>query len=259
MSNDRAPQEPAGEHSLEHARTELSESIQVIAIGALAASIAHEVNQPLAGIVTNAGTCLRMLDADPPNLEGARETLRRTLRDANRASEILTQLRARFTGREFTPEPVNLNELIRDLLALSPVDLLRHGMVLRLELADTLPEITGDRLQLQQVIVHLLQNASDTMAEVDDRPRHAVLTTEADGHGHVRLTVRDSGVALSPKDLDLLFDPYRVTQGGGMVNGLFVSRRIVERHEGRLWAEPNEGQGTTFSFSLPLRNDPALS
>ena len=132
----------------------------------LTASIAHEVNQPLSGIITNAGTCLRMLDADPPNVDGARETARRTIRDGNRASDVITRLRALFSKREFTLEPLDLNEATREVIALSLSDLQRNRVILQSELADDLPTVTGDRVQLQQVILNLLRNASDAMVDV---------------------------------------------------------------------------------------------
>ena len=126
-------------------------------------------------------------------------------------------------------------------------------MILRSELAEGLATVTGDRIQLQQVILNLLRNASDAMVEGHDRPRHLVIKTEGEGGNRVRVTVRDAGVGLTPQSLDLLFDAFYTTKSGGMGIGLFVSRSIIERHEGRLWAEPNDGPGATFSFSLPFQ------
>ena len=137
---------------------------RVTSLGALTASIAHEVNQPLSGIITNASTCLRMLAADPPDIDGARETARRTIRDGNRASDVITRLRALFSKKEFTLEPVDLNEATREVIALSSSDLQRNRVILQSELADDLPPVTGDRVQLQQVILNLLRNASDAMS-----------------------------------------------------------------------------------------------
>ena len=207
----------------------------------LTASIAHEVNQPLAGIITNAGTCLRMLGADPPDVDGARETARRTIRDGNRASDVMTRLRALFSKREFSLESVDLNEATQEVIALSLSDLQRHRVILQSELADDLPTVTGDRIQLQQVILNLVRNASDAMVEVHKRPRLLLIKTEREDVNRVRLTVRDSGMGLPPQSLDSLFDAFYTTKSGGMGIGLFVSRSIVERHQGRLWAEPNDG------------------
>ena len=240
------------EEALDKARSELAHVARVMSLGALTASIAHEVNQPLSGIITNASTCLRMLDADPPNVEGARETARRAIRDGNRASDVITRLRALFTRKEFTLEPLDLNEAMREVIALSLNDLQRNRVVLQSDLADELPTVTGDRIQLQQVVLNLLRNASDAMMGVDDRPRQLTIRTERESPDRVRVTVRDAGVGLDRQTMDKLFDPFYTTKSGGMGIGLSVSRSIVERHHGRLWAEPNAGPGATFSFSIPL-------
>jgi C4-dicarboxylate-specific signal transduction histidine kinase len=149
--------------------------------GALTASIAHEVNQPLSGIVTNAGTCLGMLAADPPNVGGARETARRTIRDGHRASDVITRLRAPFVKKDATTEPVDLNEATREVIALSLSELQKNRVILWAGLADDLPPVTGDRVQLQQVILNLLLNASDARSGVEDRPRQLAIITERDG------------------------------------------------------------------------------
>lgn len=254
------------EEALNRARSELAHVSSMTTLSALTASIAHEVNQPLAGIITNAGTCLRMLDAAPPDIDGARETARRTIRDGNRASDVIARLRALFTRRELTLEPLDLNEATREVIALSSGDLQRNRIVVHAELAGDLPIVTGDRIQLQQVILNLLRNASDAMADVPDRPRQVLIKTERDEGDRVRLTVRDTGVGLPspsptvhdpglglpPRSLNSLFDAFYSTKKGGMGIGLFVSRSIVERHQGRLWAEPNDGgPGATFAFSIP--------
>ena len=151
------------EEALNRARTELARVMRVATAGALTASIAHEVNQPLSGIITNASTCLRMLDANPPNVDGARETARRTIRDGNRASDVIARLRELFSRKEFTLESMDLNEAAREVIALSLTELQRNRVVLQSELDEDLPSITGDRVQLQQVILNLLRNASDSM------------------------------------------------------------------------------------------------
>ena len=241
------------EEALAKVRSELAHVARATSLGVLTASIAHEVNQPLAGIITNAGTCLRMLGADPPDVDGARETARRTIRDGNRASDVMTRLRALFSKREFSLESVDLNEAMQEVLALSLSDLQRHRVILQSELAEDLPTVTGDRIQLQQVILNLVRNASEAMVEVHERPRLLLIKTEREDVNRVRLTVRDSGIGFPPESLDSLFDAFHTTKSGGMGIGLFVSRSIVERHEGRLWAEPNDGPGATFSFSLPFQ------
>ncbi|PYR05579.1 MAG: histidine kinase [Acidobacteria bacterium] len=239
------------EQAFERARSELAHVARVATLGALTASIAHEVNQPLSGIITNAGTCLRMLDASPPDVDGARETARRTIRDGNRASDMITRLRSLFSKKEFTQELLDLNEATREVIALSLSELQRNRVVVQSELADDLPSITGDRVQLQQVLLNLLRNASDAMVGVDDRPRQLLIRTESEGRDHVRVTVRDAGVGIERQVMDKLFDAFYTTKSSGMGIGLSVSRAIVERHRGRLWAEPNDGPGATFAFSIP--------
>ena len=240
------------EEALSKARSELARVARVATLGTLTASIAHEVNQPLAGIITNAGTCLRMLDAAPPDIDGARETARRTIRDGDRAADVIARLRALFTNKTFTPESVNLNEAAREVIAVSSSDLQRNRVVVQAELADDLPTITGDRTQLQQVILNLLRNASDAMAGVDDRPRQLLVRTEREDGDRVRLTVRDAGVGLDRQNMDKLFTAFHTTKSDGMGIGLSISRSIVENHRGRLWGQPNDdGPGATFAFSIP--------
>jgi PAS domain S-box-containing protein len=241
------------EEALSQARFDLAHVTRVTSLGVLTASIAHEVAQPLSGIITNASTCLRMLASTPPNVEGARETAKRTIRDANRASELVTRLRALFSNKESTTEPVNLNEAAQEVIALSLTELQRNRVILRPEFADDLPVVTGDRVQLQQVILNLLKNASDAMRAVNDRPRQLQIRTERGQDGQVQLSVRDAGVGLDPQVMDRLFQPFYTTKNDGMGIGLSVSRSIIERHHGHLWAEQNDGPGATFSFSIPLR------
>ena len=239
------------EEALAKARSELAKVSRITSLGVLTASIAHEVNQPLSGIITNANTCLRMLDAEPPNVEGARETARRTIRDGNRASDVITRLRALFRKEEFALELLDLNEVAREVIALSLSDLQRNRVAVQSQLAENLPTITGDRIQLQQVILNLLRNASDAMVDVNDRPRQLLIRTELEDGDGVRVIVRDVGAGLDPQRIDKLFDAFYTTKSDGMGIGLSVSRSIVERHHGRLWAEPNDGPGATFSFSIP--------
>ena len=243
------------EESLANARSELTRVARVTSLGALTASIAHEVNQPLSGIITNASTCLRMLGADPPNVDGARETARRTIRDGNRASEVIARLRALFSNERTAAESVDLNEATREVIALLRSELQGSRVILRVELADDLPPVTADRIQLQQVVLNLLLNASDAMSSVEDRPRQLVVRTERDGDRDVRLTVQDAGVGFDPQSFDKLFDAFYTTKAGGMGIGLSVSRSIIERHHGHLWAVPNDGPGATFAFSLPRMSE----
>ena len=239
------------DEALDKARLELAHVARVMSLGALTASIAHEVNQPLSGIITNASTCMKMLDADPPNVDGARETAKRTIRDGRRAADVITRLRALFGRKDAATELVDLNEATREVIALSLSELERNRVITRTELAEQLPLITGDRVQLQQVILNLLRNGSDAMSIVDDRPRELLFRTEVEEGNCVRLSVRDAGVGFEPQALERLFQSFHTTKPDGMGIGLSVSRSIIENHHGRLWAEPNQGPGVTFSFSIP--------
>jgi PAS domain S-box-containing protein len=239
------------QESLDKARAELAHAAGVLSLGTLTASIAHEVNQPLSGIVTNASTCVRMLDANPPNVDGARETARRTIRDGKRASDVITRLRALFSKKDSTAEALDLNEVAEEVIVLSRSELQRNEVVLQTEFAADLPLVDGDRVQLQQVILNLLLNGSDAMNGIEDQPRQLTLITEADGNGSVLLHVRDIGIGFEPAEAEKLFDAFYTTKETGMGIGLSVSRSIIEGHQGRLWAEPNEGRGSVFSFSIP--------
>lgn len=238
------------EEASDKARAELARVTRALTLGTLTASIAHELNQPLSGIVMNASTCMRMLAADPPNVEGARETARRTIRDGNRAAEVIARLRALFSRKDAAAEAVNLNDATREVIALALAELQKNGIVLRPELADDLPLVSGDRVQLQQVILNLILNASEAMNGVEDLPRQIVIRTERKDD-HARLTVQDFGVGIEPSDVERLFEPFYTTKAAGMGIGLSVSRSIIESHHGRLWATPNDGPGSAFSFSIP--------
>jgi PAS domain S-box-containing protein len=243
------------EEALNQARSELAHASRVTTLGALTASITHEVNQPLSGILTNASTCMRMLAHDPPNIEGARETVRRLIRDGNRMTEVINRLRALFSKKDAAIESMNLNETVLEVIALCLVDLQKNRVMLCPELPDDLPLVRGDRVQLQQVILNLFRNGSDAMSTVEDRPRRLVIRTERDEGDRVRLTVQDAGVGFDPQVVDRLFDPFYTTKGNGMGIGLSVSRTIIESHHGRLWATLNHGPGAAFSFSIPRASE----
>jgi PAS domain S-box-containing protein len=244
-------QRKLSEEALAKARSELANVARMTSLGVLTASIAHEVNQPLSGIITNASTCLRMLSADPPNVDGARETARRTIRDGNRASDVITRLRTLYSKKEPSPEPMDLNEATREVTALSLSEIQRVGVILRWELADDLPPVVGDRIQLQQVIFNLIRNAVDAMSTIDDRPRELLIRTQRDEGNQVRLSVKDSGAGVTPQAAEKIFDSFYTTKTDGMGIGLSVSRSIIDAHQGRLWAALNDGPGCTFSFVIP--------
>ena len=237
----------AGE--LSNAQAELARLSRISMVGVLGASVTHEIRQPLAGIIVNASTCMRMLAADPPNIAGAIETARLTLRDGTRASDVISRLQAMFSNRAIKLERLDLNEIAKAAVAFSFCELQKCGVVLRTELRDDLPAINGDRVQLQQVVLNLVLNATEAMQSIADRPRHLTIRTAADAK-HVSLAVRDVGIGIATT-ADRLFEPFYTTKGGGMGIGLSVSRTIVESHHGKLHAAPNEGPGATFSFTIP--------
>jgi signal transduction histidine kinase len=237
-------------------RTHLSEiklhqRARSASLGTLTASIAHEISQPLTGILTNASAGLRILDTDSPNIDSARGALRRVLRDGQRVAEIISGLRALFSNKATAFEPVNLNEVIGEVVTLMTSELRRRATTLRLQLGSSLPRILGDRLQLQQVILNLLLNAVEAMKVMEDSRRRLVLKTECDVEKRVQLSVVDTGVGFEPQDTERLFDAFYTTKQHGMGIGLSVSRSIIERHGGRLWARANKGPGATFLFHIP--------
>ena len=238
------------QEELRNTQAELARMMRVMTIGQLTASIAHEVSQPLSGIITNASTCFRMLKSDPPNIDGARETVQRTIRDGNRASEVITRLRTLFSKKQIDVEPLDLNEAAREVIALLSGELHRNNVILKQDFSGQLPTVHGDRVQLQQVILNLLRNASDAMSGIEDRPRQMVIRTEREGD-QVRLSVRDSGIGFTPEIADKMFESFYTTKSDGMGVGLSVSRSIIEANHGRLWATPNNGPGATFAFAIP--------
>jgi PAS domain S-box-containing protein len=242
------------EAHLDKARAQLAHVARSLSLGVLTASIAHEINQPLSGIITNAATCLRMLAADPPNLEGARATTQRTLRDGNRASDVIRRLRALFARKEAASESIDLNDAAREVLALAAGELSGNRISLQVELDPLLPRIRGDRVQLQQVILNLITNASDAMKTTHEGARYLQLATAPEAAGEVRLSVRDSGVGIDPDQFEKLFEPFYTTKSDGMGIGLSISRSIIESHGGRLWAIANAGGGATFCFTVPCES-----
>lgn len=242
------------EQELGQARRELTHLARVASLGVLTAAITHEVNQPLSGILTNADTCLRILAAKSPDLQRARETAQRTIRDCNRASDVIARLRLLFSKRDATWEAVDLGVAACEVLALAEFELRRNRILVRVELARDLPRVAGDRVQLQQVILNLIQNACEAMRDLNDRPRELSVRTELGAEGHVRVCIRDAGVGIDAQTADQLFQPFYTTKPGGMGIGLSVSRTIVESHRGRLWAAPND-DGPGMSFILSLASD----
>ena len=241
------------EISLREAQTELAHVSRVTTMGELAASIAHEVNQPLAGIVTNANASLRWLVRDSPNLAEACDAIRRIIRDGNRAGDdgtTLPRMRALFKKACTAMEWLDINEAIKEVVILTQSEVRRNKVALRMELAADLPPVMGDRVQLQQVVVNLILNGIEAMNAVEDRERYLVIRTQRGEGDEVCVAVQDSGIGLDPKNVERIFDAFHTTKPDGLGMGLSISRSIVESHGGRLWAVSNDGPGATFQFTL---------
>jgi C4-dicarboxylate-specific signal transduction histidine kinase len=237
---------------------ELAHVARVTTMGELAASIAHEVNQPLTAIATNTNACLRWLSADPPNLEEVRAGLTRILRDGKRADEVIRRIRGLLKKESPQAGPQDVNDLIREVLALLNDPLRSHHIGTTVELSTGVPAVLGDRVQLQQVVLNLVLNAIDAMSAVAGRARSLVVGSRREDSDGVEVTVSDSGAGVASADFDRLFDPFFTTKAEGMGMGLSVSRKIVESFGGRLWASANEGPGTTFHLTLrPVAPAPA--
>ena len=245
------------EEELHTAREELARVSRVVTVGELATSIAHEVNQPLTAVATNADAALRWLAGATPNLEEAREALGRIRRDGNRASDVIARIRmlVRKTGTE--KEKLDMNEVIQETVALAQGEVRRNGVALRTELAGDLPLVLGDRVQLQQVVLNLIMNGMEAMSAVADRPRELDIATWKDQVDKIRVTVKDVGVGLEPPSVERVFDAFYTTKPQGIGIGLSISRSIIEAHNGRLWAAHNDGPGATFQFTLPIYDDAA--
>jgi signal transduction histidine kinase len=236
--------------ALETARTELARVSRLTTLGELTTSIAHEVSQPLSAIVASAGACARWLAADPPALAEARSTLDNIVADGKRAREVIARIRALTKRQALRMDLLDLNREILEVLALTEQELTSHDVVLRTQLHSTLPPVRGDRVQLQQVLLNLIVNATEAMSAVNDRPRELTIVSAQDTGGVV-VEVRDSGIGLDQAHAERVFDAFYTTKAEGLGIGLSISRSIVEAHGGRLWAAPNQPHGAVFGFSLP--------
>ncbi len=250
----RAEEERVRLHRLE---TDLAHINRVSIMGELTASIAHEVNQPLSGVVSNGSACLRWLAGDTPNIEEARETARRIVRDGKRAAEIIGRIRA-LTKRTATPrEKLDLNETIREILPLVGDEAKKKSVMIRTSFADDVFPVLGDRVQLQQVMLNLIMNGIEAMNTVTDRDREIVITSRNTDPDQVEVTVEDGGTGLDPDASARIFDAFYTTKPAGMGMGLSICRSILQAHDGRLWATANHGPGTTFHFTLPKKQEEA--
>jgi PAS domain S-box-containing protein len=243
------------EGALHQAQVELAHVMRVMTLGELTASIAHEVNQPLAAIVTNGEACLRWLSRDGPQLDEVRGSVESMISDGVRASEVVRRLRALSQKADPQKVPLSLNDIINEVILLVQREVLDHRAVLRLELASTLPPVLGDRVQLQQVIINLLMNGMEAMALVMGRPRELVIHSGQDKPDWVLVAVQDSGVGIELENADRLFNAFFSTKPNGMGMGLSISRSIIEAHGGRMWAANNVGPGAIFQFMLPAHRE----
>jgi PAS domain S-box-containing protein len=245
------------EQALRDAQAELARVTRVTTLGELTASIAHEVNQPLAAVIANAEACLRWLDRETPDLAAARRSVEWAISDACRASEVVRGVRALVNKTDIERVPLDVNDIVREVVGLVQHELISHSISLRTELARAPPVVLGDRVQLQQVIINLVMNGIEAMEPVLDRPRELVIRSRPDEAQRMLVSVTDCGVGISRDDEDRLFKAFFTTKSGGMGMGLSICRSIVEAHGGRLSASRNEGSGATFQFVLPFHQEDA--
>ena len=238
------------EEAVRKAQAELAHAARVMTMGEMAASIAHEVNQPLSGVVINANASLRWLAAEPADLEEAREAIRRIIRDGKRANQVIARVRALSKKASVDKERLDLNAAIQEVVVLAQGEVNRARVTLRTALAPDLPRVLCDRVQLQQVVLNLILNGIEAMSGVVDRRRELTIATLREEGDRARVVVTDCGIGLDPEKANQIFDAFYTTKRGGMGMGLSISRSIIENHGGRLWAVPNDGPGATFQFTM---------
>ncbi len=240
------------QESLQQAQANLERLNRVMLVGEMTASIAHEVNQPIAAAVANANACLRWLAAQPPDMGEARQALGRIVRNGNRASEVIGRIRSLVKKVPQRRDRLDINKAILEVVALTDSEVHRHRVTLQTDLSRDMPLVPADRIQLQQVLLNLIANAIEAMSGLDDRPRELTVATGGSNSNDVFVEVRDSGLGLDPASLDRLFDSFYTTKRDGIGMGLAISRSIVESHGGKLWATPNQPHGAVFRFTLPV-------
>jgi C4-dicarboxylate-specific signal transduction histidine kinase len=240
------------QESLHAAQTALAHAARVATLGEMSASIAHEVNQPLAGIVTNGEAGLRWLDRKEPELGEVRSAMERMIRDGKRASQVVERLRALARKAPAQTTLLDLNEVISEGVALVQREIQVHRVALQLDLARDLPPVLAGRVELQQVVINLMMNGMQAIEPVTDRPRRLVVRSFVQAE-EVLVSVRDSGVGIDPENMGRLFNAFFTTRANGMGMGLSIGRSIIESYGGRIWASSNDDAGTTFQFALPVR------
>ncbi|MFK4486506.1 PAS domain S-box protein [Bradyrhizobium sp. USDA 336] len=245
------------EDALRKAQAELAHVTRVTTLGELTASIAHEINQPLAAVIANADACLAWLQRSPPDLKAARRSVEWIIEDGRRAGDVIRHVRALAKRSDIEMVPLDANAVVREAVALVQREMASHGVSVRMELSSALPKIFGDRIQLQQVLINLIMNGIEAMADVHDRPRELAIRSQASGDGAMQVSVSDCGTGISEQAIDRLFTPFFTTKSSGMGMGLSICRSIIEAHGGRLSAIPNQERGATFQIALPLHREEA--
>ena len=245
------------ERALQETRMELARVARVTTLGALTASIAHEIHQPLTAVVMNAAAGLRWLSGEPPNLTEVRETLARTARDGQRAIDVIARIRALASRAPVKMESLDVNDAIREVIALMQGEISGKRLALNMKLADPAPEMLGDRVQLQQVIMNLVLNAVEAMG--DGEPRELSIETREDGGAKLVVSVSDSGLGLDPAKVDQVFQAFYSTKPGGTGMGLSICRSIIDAHQGKIWARADPQRGSTFEFALPIAAEPSVA
>jgi signal transduction histidine kinase len=241
----------ASEKALRETEAKLARVVRVLSVGELATSIAHEINQPLAGVVTNAEAGLRWLSGEPPNVQEARDSLALVVRDGNRASAVIRRIREFLRKGAQGTAPLDVNEVVQETVILARAELQKQRVAIKIQLSGDIPRVRGDRTQLQQVILNLLLNGVEAMASLEGTKELLVRSQISAGAGIV-VAVRDSGIGISRQDMPRLFDAFFTTKPDGIGMGLSISRTIIEAHGGRIWAELNDGPGLTVQFELPV-------